>query len=440
MKNTLRLATALAIVLAAGPALATNGMRMIGFSPVQNGMGGVGVGATLDGGAVLTNPAGITELGRRLDVSATVFKPTVDYTATGTTTFDNGDPLPPGVGFFLAPGTKMTTDRGASVIPNLGAVIPLGSGFTAGIGAFGVGGMGVDYKANLYGGVTLTSYQMLRLAPAIAYKVNDMFSAGVTFNAMWAQMKFDVASGFGQQPHDTANSFGFGATLGLKFTPVKDLTFGLAYETKSTFHDFMFDIPAHQVSDGAGGAITIPAGTDELEFNQPAVASGGVAWRAVPGLVLAADVQWINWSDVMGKNKPVYENMAPNGFTTTGAQPFNMSWEDQVVYKVGVSYDATPALALRAGYNYGKMPLVAGRAFENIAFPAVAEHHVTLGAGYAVTERLAINVAGMFSPKATIKGSNPSVPPPLGGTGQGIASYETNMSQFSIDVGVAWQF
>jgi len=424
MKNTLRLAAALALVLAAAPAHATNGMRMIGFSPVQNAMGGVGVGATLDGGSVLTNPAGITELGSRLDIGLTTFKPTVKYTADSPNQSPGG-PIP----FVASPGAELESNRGASFIPNLGVVLPVGGGFTAGLGAFGVGGMGVDYDSNLYSGVTVTSYQMLRLAPAIAYKVNDMFSAGVTLNAMWAQMKYDVAGGqpFGQALHDTANSFGIGATVGLKFTPVKDLTFGLAYETKSSFQDFEFDVAGGSRLTPVG-PVTFPAGTDKLAFDQPAVASAGVAYRVVPSLLLAADVQWINWSDVMGAGLPKYSN----DITQTGAQPFNMTWDDQVVIKLGAELEAAQGLKVRLGYDYGKNPLTAGRAFENIAFPAVAEHHVTAGVGYAVSDKLAINVAGMFSPETKLSGANLNE--------QGISAYQTSMSQFSIDVGVAWQF
>ncbi len=47
-------AVLLALAIAT-PAHATNGMRMIGFGPVQNSMGGVGVGATLDAASVLSN-------------------------------------------------------------------------------------------------------------------------------------------------------------------------------------------------------------------------------------------------------------------------------------------------------------------------------------------------------------------------------------------------
>ena len=50
-----------AAILAATPAHATNGMRMIGFGPVQNSMGGASVAAPLDATTVVTNPAGLSE-------------------------------------------------------------------------------------------------------------------------------------------------------------------------------------------------------------------------------------------------------------------------------------------------------------------------------------------------------------------------------------------
>jgi long-chain fatty acid transport protein len=101
-----------------------------------------------------------------------------------------------------------------------------------------------------------------------------------------------------------------------------------------------------------------------------------------------------------------------------------------VVVKLGAEFKATKELAIRAGYNYGKMPLDADRAFENIAFPAVSEHHVTLGAGYAVGA-LTVNLAAVISPEAKIEGANPA---------QGIPGYETKMSQLAFDLGVGYKF
>jgi long-chain fatty acid transport protein len=412
MTKTLRLLAVAAIAALASPALATNGMRMIGFSPTQNAMGGTGIGATLDGGAVLTNPAGITELEHRFDASITWFQPTVEYTATSA---DPGFPV-------VADGVTYTSNRGGSVIPNLGYVLPISKDLFFGLGAFGVGGMGVDYDPGLYGGRTLTSYMNLRVAPAIAYKVNDQFSVGLTLNASVAQMEYDVASGFGQVPHDTATSFGFGYTIGLKFHPAKTVAIGIAYESKSDFQDFEFTIPAHPTPFGP-----VPGGTDTLAFDQPPVISAGIAWQALPSLLLAFDFQEIQWNQVMGANQPAYTNDT----TLTGAQPFNMSWSSQQVYKVGVQFEALPGLKVRAGYNYGQNPLDPARAFENIAFPAVAESHITAGLGWDITPAWGLQVGGMYSPKTTLTGSNAEE--------QFIGSYETSMSQYSIDVGVSWK-
>ncbi len=63
-------------------AFATNGMRLIGFGPIQNSMGGVSVGLPLDAAAVLTNPAGMSTLPGRIDFGASYFKPSVEYKAT----------------------------------------------------------------------------------------------------------------------------------------------------------------------------------------------------------------------------------------------------------------------------------------------------------------------------------------------------------------------
>jgi len=414
--KTMCIAAVLAVAIST-PAHATNGMRMIGFGPVQNSMGGVGVGATLDAASVLSNPAGMSELGGRVDFGATYFLPTVKYSASG---IDAAAPQP---GLVNQPGVTFTSDKGASPIPAFGLVIPIDEQWTFGIGAYGVAGMGVDYARNLYSSTTFTGYQQMRFTPGVSYKLNDMFSFGLTLNGMWATTEWNVASAFGQSPHMAASAFGLGATLGVKATPIKMLTIGLAYETKSFFQDF---------------AYNTPAGVDKLTFNQPGVLTLGAAVRPLEMLLVAADVEWIDWGSTNGANLPAFSQNA------SGAMPWNMNWSSQVVFKIGVEVTPLDWLAVRAGFNYGKNPLDASRAFENIAFPAVAETHLTLGAGFNLGKHVAINVGGMWAPSVSISGSNPL--PPMGTPGypgpygQGIASYTTSMSQFSLDAGIAYKF
>jgi long-chain fatty acid transport protein len=381
---------------------------MIGFGPVQDSMGGVGVGATLDASSILSNPAGIADLGQRLDVGFSYFKPTVSYDATASM---------PGFGLVANDGATIDSDRGGSPIPAIAYVRPITDALSVGVGVFGVAGMGVDYQSNLYSSPTLTSYLQGRVTPGVAYKLMEGLSVGLTANIMMAQMKYDVASAFGQAEHDTASSIGIGATVGVKYSPVKIVTLGAAYETKSSFQDFSFDVPG---------------GTDKLAFDQPQSFTVGASVTPIETLILAADVQWINWSDTMGENLPEYTNV-------TTSMPFNMNWSDQTVIKLGAQLTPMKGLDLRAGYNYGKMPLDKDRAFENMAFPAVAEHHITAGVGYQFSDKLAFNIAGMYALEAELSGANPNPPPPYG-DGQGIGSYTTKMSQFEIDFGATYRF
>jgi long-chain fatty acid transport protein len=400
MYRSLRVLVAMLLAAAAVPALATNGMRMTGFGAVQNGMGGVGTALTLDSSTIVTNPAGLSDLDRRVDVSVTWFDPTVKYSVSQP----------------FASGTTQSSNRGGSVIPTVGLVLPLGGGLSAGIGAFGTAGMGVDYDPDLFGSKLLTSYMQLRVAPALAYKAGD-FSVGLAVNLAWAQMKYDAASAMGNPLHDTTSSLGYGATLGVKYTMMKVLSLGVSYETKTTFQDFEFAV----------GAPT----KDKLKFDQPAVLTGGVAFQAMPELALGLDVEWIQWSATNGLNQPKYVS----GPSAGSPMSFNMDWSDQVVIKVGAQFAVTPVFKVRAGYNYGKQPLNADRLFENVAFPAIAEHHVSLGLGWNATKDLAVNVAGTYSPKSTLSGSAMLAAPPAP-----VATYTTSMSQYSIDLGVGWKF
>ncbi|GAO02211.1 OmpP1/FadL family transporter [Anaeromyxobacter sp. PSR-1] len=259
-------------------------------------------------------------------------------------------------------------------------------------------------------------------------------SIGVTANLMLAQMEYDVASGAGQAKHDTATALGLGATVGLRWTLAGGVSLGAAWESRSSFQDFSFHVPARP--DPFSPGSTIPGGTDRLALDQPQSVTVGASFAPWHAVLLAADVQWIDWSATLGDGLPRYTSDP----ATTGALPFDMGWHDQWVLKLGAQVTPVRALDLRAGWNYGKAPLDRSRAFENLAFPAVADHHLTAGAGVRAGQALTVNVAAVYAPAASISGANASPPPPMGGTGQGIAAYRTEMSQLQIDLGVAYRF
>jgi long-chain fatty acid transport protein len=109
-----------------------------------------------------------------------------------------------------------------------------------------------------------------------------------------------------------------------------------------------------------------------------------------------------------------------------------MKWNDQWVLKVGAQLTPMPGLNVRVGYNYGKTPLDPTRAFENMVFPAIAEHHLTAGVGYDVGKNVAVNVTGMYALNAKLHGSNAEE--------QFISSYSTEMSQLEVALGATYRF
>ncbi|HEX9244391.1 MAG TPA: outer membrane protein transport protein [Anaeromyxobacter sp.] len=383
---------AVAAVVAAAPAYATNGMRMIGFGPVQDSMGGASVAAPLDGATAVTNPAGLSGLAPRLDLAAQAFMPDVKYSFSA------------GGGAMTANGSS---DRPTDYLPTIAGVFKVQDQLTVGFAALGTAGMGVDYSADPNGDKLYTSYMNARIAPAASYRVNDQFSVGLALNLMYAQMGFEMA---GNPKFSNTGSFGYGATIGVTYAPIEMVTVGLAYETQSTFQDFKWSI----------------AGTDyAVEFNQPMVATLGVAVRPAAGLLLAIDGEWINWSAVMGKDQPKFTKPA-------GAPSFDMGWKDQMVVKVGAQYEipSLKELKVRAGYNYGASPLDKERPNQNMAFPAVSEHHFTLGAGYDIG-KVSVLAAFVYSPEAKITASIPAM---------GVDSIESKMSQTAFELGGTYRF
>lgn len=418
---SLKLGIAAAALALAAPAAATNGMRMIGFGPVQNSMGGASAAVPLDATTVVTNPAGLSALSPRVDLGATTFMPTVQYDAAW-----NMGPLGAGT-------PSQESDRPVDVIPTLAGVYRVQDKLTLGFAALGTAGMGVDYAGGadgLFGSRTYTNYMNMRVAPAASYKVTEALSVGGALNVNYAMMSFLAGP---MVKRETAGALGLGATIGATFAVNPMLTFAAAYESKSSYQDFEFDVPAHTAFfgfDGTGAPIfqPVPGGKETLDFDQPAVATVGAAIRPIDGLLLAADVEWINWSDTNGENQPEFTSDQ----AATAWMPWNLDWSDQVVFKLGAQYavQAVKGLAVRAGYNYGKSPLNEDRAFENVAFPAIAEHHFTVGAGYDAGP-LTVNVAAQYSPEATLQGSDPMM---------GIGAYEARMSQLAFDLGVAYRF
>lgn len=388
----------LVVGLSCGAALATNGMELVGVGAVQRAMGGAGSALPLDSFVITLNPAAMSELPAMFDVSVTYFDPSTEYEATHVNH--------PALGPLAGTTVEKSSSYPSSFIPALGVTAPITDRLNLGLAVFGSAGMGVDYGSGVYGSGVYTSFEMMKIVPALSYKISDTFSLGVAVNVDRAVMGYEAAG----PNHEKDDSLGLGFQVGAYLRPNQEWSLSLAYISQQWFDDFEFDTSM---------------GKDTMDLDLPQQVVFGVGYRPSDRLRLAADMKWINWSQTMGAGKP----STPINHT---GQFFDMSWSDQLVFALGAEYDLVPGeWKLRAGYNYGKAPLAEDRGFENIAFPALVEHHFTAGVGWSPMENMWINLGAKYAPKVTISGSS---------TDQFLDDYETSCQEYALDLGVSYTF
>ncbi|WP_297456046.1 outer membrane protein transport protein [Persephonella sp.] len=376
-------------------AFATNGDNMIGVSPASRAMGGLGTGICLEPtDSIFRNPGWLArQKGFNLSFGGILFMPHVKGRSKGY--WDTDDTTAGGV--VPVDSGYQTSDADTFTIPEIAITNQINDRIVIGLGAYGVSGMGVDYRDKNGLNRMHTSLQFMRIVPAIGYKVNDQLAIGGALHLAWgsldlgATMAYD-ADGDGV-PGTTWNagggqsqSYGIGASIGINYKPLHNVCLGAYYQSpvKMKYKNVFISNP-------------MTGKLDDLKLEQPQEVSVGVGFKPIPELKMGFDIRWINWSDADGYKQ--------------------FKWKDQWVFAVGGEYKATPRLALRAGYNYAKSPIrdknnldavnrnntvpdFSGRFsdyeiewFNLIGFPAITEHHITLGFGYQFTENFTLNAS-----------------------------------------------
>jgi long-chain fatty acid transport protein len=379
-------------------AFATNGYQLIGVGSYQKSLGGAITALPGSNMTAVTNPAGMIRIGHRADFSMEAFMPdrSVNFSAFGGAEAESGSEL--------------------YGIPAIGWNGPIGNrdDMVFGGGMYGTSGMGVDYGPTLMqppmpgtspavywdGYSSIAFWQM---APSIAWQAAEKLSLGTSVNIDFQQVSFQqrmMADTDNDGQGDTvinnfdlgrvASSFGFGFSLGVIYDFNEMISVGASYRSKQFFTDLEYQLAAGDINFGT----PLPAGTYELDLDFPQQAAIGIAVNATQSFTVAADVKWINWSDTM-------DTLAVSG--PGGIQvPMDPGWDNQVVFALGAAYRANDHLNLRAGFNYGKSPIDADSAANNMILPAIVETHYTVGADYKLDEHWDIGFHYMYVPENSV--------------------------------------
>ncbi len=428
--NRLFRAGAVALACIAGPALATNGYFPHGYGMKAKGMAGASTAMAQDSLGGATNPAGMVFAGSRLDLGLDVFMPKRDSERGGAG------------GVFGGMNGKVESDKKQFYIPEFGYNRMLGTDMSLGLTVYGNGGMNTTYPSGnfecngqpgaeniLCGNGTLgVDLMQLILAPTFAYKITPQHAVGVSLLFGYQRFKaqglqaFDNAPGFppftGAPGSVTNNGYdsstGFGLRLGYQGQITDAFTVGIAYAPKMNMGKF----------DKYKGLF---AGNGD--FDIPSHYSIGVGFKPAPAWTIAFDAGRINYSDVAAVNNPS-TNQAPLG----AANGPGFGWQDIDVYKLGVAWDMSPALTLRAGYNKGDNPITSRDVSFNILAPGVMTTHYTAGFTFGFDKQNEITGMLMIAPRQTVTGAsflNGFAPPGSSGGSETIGMKQTSF-------GLAW--
>lgn len=424
MKRTIKLAVVAALALGATSAFATNGSTLIGIGAKTRGMGGTSIGVGHGAESGIANPALITTIKGNNEISfgGTLFLPDVKVQANTTV-----------IGGTV--GAEQTSDSDIAVIPSVSLVSKVNDNFYLGIGMWGTGGLGVDYRDDTVNNTfsMVTALQTMQFGVPLAYTSNG-FSMGVTPIIQYSSLdiQYTQPTAFGGDPigSGVAQDLALGFNLGLAYE-TDGLTVGAVYKSKIKFDTK--DVMNTALNGFNVGPAT--GGTTINEMATPEEYGVGISYT-MQGHTIALDYKNINWED------------------TEGYKDFG--WEDQDVIAIGYEY-ATDGWAVRFGYQYAESAVQdnmgKGLAIDNnhvgnmngngfpgsnysltntfnlLGFPGTQESHITLGGTYAFNETLSIDLAAIYGleNKETFTGF----------TGEDITSTHSEMS-YSVQLNYAF--
>lgn len=419
---------------------ATNGMNMDAWGAKAGGMGGAAFAYDSGNSAVMNNPA---TLGLRAHEKAevglglTLLMPTVASSHPMAGSKDSSGDL------YVMPTLSWSKRNGA---------------WTYGAALLAQGGMGTEYGrgASLFaGGLAMngtpgplsgeairSEVGVGRLMFPLAYRASDKLTVAGQIDFVWAtmdvQMDVDGAtlgklaagtpgvgkaggsllsllSGFTNVHYarfdfsddktfsGAAKGAGWAGKLGLHYKVSDTLAIGATWHGKTAIDDLKAKRATLQIGGISGGVpVTLPVSgkIKVLDFQWPATYGIGLAWQAMPKLMLVGDVKRIRWADSMKNLSLKFE--ADSGDDLSAVMEQN--WKDQTVYMLGGQYMLTPDLALRAGINVASNPVPDGTL--NPLFPATIKRHFTLGFGWRIDRDANLAASLAYAPQ--VSDTNPN--------------------------------
>lgn len=360
--------------------LADNGYFQIGYGAEARGVGGAAAASTRDAFGGANNPATTVWAGNRFDGNLIVTNgktrmtraaglsaPLTGLLDTSTESESRWVPLAE-----AAYSRLVDPDLSFSVVAysnGAGTYFPDGSTVCPAPTP-----AGAAYSGNALCGTgrSITTIKQLTIAPTLSKRMSDTFSVGASLLMAGQQFKAEGVQMLAPQSatpshltnQGTASSFGLGLRVGAYWRASDTLGFGAAWSPR---------IRMGRLAEYEG----LLANQGRLDVPENLLA--GMEWLPTKDLSILFDYQRINYSGIPALGNRPFDGTALRG-SSNGP---GTGWKDMDVFKLGVRYQATPALRVSAGVSSNSAAYADDNTTHNVNSPSTFRRHYTLGLSYA---------------------------------------------------------
>lgn len=265
-------------------------------------------------------------------------------------------------------------------------------------------GMGTEYDNNWGQADRGISAEVLTFDfnPNVAWKVSDKLSIGAGMSIQYAaadlKMRHDLAKGAPQygsfDSEIDADSIAWGFNVGLMWSPLENLRFGLSYRSKVSHHadgDLTLDNPKNLTGDAVKLWPMLQGAHDaSASLSTPAWAMATAAWDVNDLLSLYATFRWTDWSS--------FDELTIDGGSIAGqslGDTITNKWQDAYLVSVGADLRFTNWWTFRAGIGY-ETSVIDDPRYRTTIIPDADRWWFALGSSFKATENMQIDVSAAW--------------------------------------------
>lgn len=250
-------------------------------------------------------------------------------------------------------------------------------------------GMGTEYDDNWSLASRGISAQVLTFDfnPNVAWKLSEKVSLGAGMSVQYAAADLKMRDDLPGLPMTVdgevdADSWAWGFNVGMMWTPVDNLRFGLSYRSKVNHH--------------AKGDFTVnnlPRGKHDaaVSLSTPAWLMATAAWDVNDLLSLYATFRWTDWSSF----KDLDINYSVGPVTKTKTKNVHNAWKDTYLVSLGADMRFYDWWTMRAGIGYETSAVDEAR-FRTAIIPDADRLWLALGSSFKVAKDFQLDVSAAW--------------------------------------------